>query len=572
MKTLNNMKIIQSSRPPIEKCGPSIKDSYTFSKSNTSVSKCNSNSFSKSIRESIHASDSASFPVVEGVPIAQVDVVNQNNRMYSRKLWEKLILEKQGENSYALTDHPQGNEIFDGSVQNILGIWRNLRIDEGGYVRADLVVAGPKGKEFFEFYQAGGEIGMSLYGYGEVEEKAGANGQICEYIVEDQFTLVRTGDWVLYPSNNIYFSSENEDSSRYYYDKLKEENKVDNNEVKEQSVDDLIKETVGEEKILQAESTNDLSRKKVLLSQAERLLENLENTDAIATLRDKCKVLSKELNEQLDKGHSVSDSDSKLSEKYENLLMILEDVRDRYSYLKQNMKMLEGELNGRPKAHKLVEARKIINGIKSKMAQELSEKTEQLKELSNELEASENEKKKLDIENVKIVSKLRTIESKYEELIENSDVLEEEYRRVSDRCKDQEATIRKLSERAVEYRKRESDTQRYSRLDRRDSSSYRESRQHRDPQEDRDIDNYVKEFTRNYEISDAQYRSLLNQDSLPAVMKEARRLAKELESDKELVPIKEDFSDDNIEDRAPRPKASSNKGEMSPLSIPEGWL
>jgi len=129
---------------------------------------------------------------------------NANGRIYTKKLWEKVINEQKNvwDGSLGLADHPLDEE--EGSVKNVFGVWRNLRIDEKNQtVKADLYLVGNYGRLAQDILEAGGKIGFSSSGYGELSED---NSGI---VREDSYILERVSDWVLHPSQDVWAVREN---------------------------------------------------------------------------------------------------------------------------------------------------------------------------------------------------------------------------------------------------------------------------------------------------------------------------------------------------------------------------
>lgn len=127
-------------------------------------------------------------------PISRPDQKNLNNRIYTSKLWEKVIKEKQAEGCYGLMDHPDD----DGSTKNAWCVWRNLRFSEDRkLVLADAYLFGFWGQQALEALEAGGSIGLSSSGWGDFKDDDIT-------LNEDTFVLERMADWVLNPSYEVF--------------------------------------------------------------------------------------------------------------------------------------------------------------------------------------------------------------------------------------------------------------------------------------------------------------------------------------------------------------------------------
>jgi len=134
--------------------------------------------------------------ILKNVPISKY-TENDNNRIYSRKLWENVYNSKVSEGTLSLMDHPED----EGSVKDVCGVWKNMRLGEN-YVFADWYLIGDNGQLILEVVNAGGKIGISSVGYGEfLEDNKTVN--------PDTYELERLGDAVLNPSQNVYATKQN---------------------------------------------------------------------------------------------------------------------------------------------------------------------------------------------------------------------------------------------------------------------------------------------------------------------------------------------------------------------------
>jgi hypothetical protein len=139
---------------------------------------------------------------VEGVG-QRCDVPNQNKRIYTRALWEKLqkdpkvlsILEKR--QMIGMLNHPASGETDPEKGSHIVTkFWMPENSNEV-YIRAEILDT-PVGKILQEYIKAGVVIGVSSRGKGEVKSQGGVD------YVQENFNLV-TWDFVLNPStHNAY--------------------------------------------------------------------------------------------------------------------------------------------------------------------------------------------------------------------------------------------------------------------------------------------------------------------------------------------------------------------------------
>ena len=135
---------------------------------------------------------------VYDVNVSRYNYMNENGREYPKELWEKVIKDQREawDGGVGLANHPMDEN--DGDVQKIFGVWKNLRLSEDGYVKSDLYLVGPPGKHASEILEAGGRIGFSSSGFGELEEGNKTRVNPNTYILE------RVSDWVLNPSQRVY--------------------------------------------------------------------------------------------------------------------------------------------------------------------------------------------------------------------------------------------------------------------------------------------------------------------------------------------------------------------------------
>ena len=146
-------------------------------------------------------------------PISRPDEKNLNGRIYTSKLWEKVIKEKQADGCYGLMDHPQE----DGSTKDYWCVWRNLRFSEDRkLILADAYLFGMWGKQVLEALEAGGSIGLSSSGWGEFNDDNTT-------LNEETYLLERVADHVLNPSYEVFGHQEDLVTSNESVDK-KDEN------------------------------------------------------------------------------------------------------------------------------------------------------------------------------------------------------------------------------------------------------------------------------------------------------------------------------------------------------------
>jgi hypothetical protein len=153
----------------------------------------------ESVKKYAEGEDYNCFAVVRRVPVTRF-TKNKNGRVYSKELWERIVSTGAAENTFCLADHPED----EGSVKNIVGVWKNFRI-EGDQGYADLYLlegGGNYGILFYNVLRVGGNNGISSVGYGEL-------GPDKITVDVDSYELERIGDWVLEPSQGVYAKKEN---------------------------------------------------------------------------------------------------------------------------------------------------------------------------------------------------------------------------------------------------------------------------------------------------------------------------------------------------------------------------
>lgn len=133
------------------------------------------------------------------VPISKY-TENLNGREYTRPLWERVKKLGMGENRYGLMGHPPDDS--DGNPRDTFCVWTNLELTED-IVYMTMHLFGDNGRQVKEAIDAGGDIGLSSVGFGEI----GENGRT---VIVESFELDRPADYVLNPSQETFGSSYDE--------------------------------------------------------------------------------------------------------------------------------------------------------------------------------------------------------------------------------------------------------------------------------------------------------------------------------------------------------------------------
>jgi hypothetical protein len=198
---------------------------------------------------------SLSTKTVWRMPVARYDNINLNNRKYEKKLWDRVLSEQKEvyQGGIGLADHPLDEE--DGRVSNVAIVWLNMGLNESEkVVWAECVFVGQHGKLIEEILEAGGRVGFSSSGFGELDESDHSTVRWDSYILE------RVADAVLNPSQKVYGNntmkvkkesikeaqdtesySDNQDKESYSIEKCekckcdKDECKCDKKEIKQES-------------------------------------------------------------------------------------------------------------------------------------------------------------------------------------------------------------------------------------------------------------------------------------------------------------------------------------------------
>lgn len=137
------------------------------------------------------------------MPISRYDEENANGRIYTKKLWENVINNQKEVwmGGLGLADHPEGDK--EGSFKEASVVYLGLSLGESEnpgerLVFAECIFVGKYGKLAEEILEAGGRVGFSSSGFGELEE---SNKKV---VRPDTYMLERVADLVLNPSQNVF--------------------------------------------------------------------------------------------------------------------------------------------------------------------------------------------------------------------------------------------------------------------------------------------------------------------------------------------------------------------------------
>jgi hypothetical protein len=241
------------------------------------------------------------------MPVSRYDWKNINNRKYPKALWENVIKNQKNlwEGSVGLADHPDDDK--DGSVKGIFGVWHNLGLKEGmtdteKIVEADLYLVGPYGKLAEEVLAAGGKLGFSSSGFGELQEDK-ITVDPASYMIE------RISDWVLNPSQGVFGTKESSE-------------KVKENTPKETSI---MTEKIIAQKYSKLEERKFRKDVEEFLSEATKTvipLDRLTELKEILTYFEN--DLASDLKEQVEK--KIKETEIQISESIKNQIAIKEEL------------------------------------------------------------------------------------------------------------------------------------------------------------------------------------------------------------------------------------------------------
>jgi hypothetical protein len=242
---------------------------------------------------------------------------NLNGRVYPQELWSNVKKQNMAEGTLALADHP-GDE--EGSVTKICGVWKNLQLGEE-FVTADCYLVGEIGQMILEAIQAGSnKIGLSSVGWGELSESDGKT------VDPNSYTLERTADFVLAPSQNVFATYENIAESTQ---EIKKENIFENQITNKLNSNDniLTEQTITEKREIntmdKVQAANFKNQVRVALRESIRKTDLKEALEDLTVLRESA-VLA-EMPDQVEKIEStISDIQTKMEEQIKEATKTIE--------------------------------------------------------------------------------------------------------------------------------------------------------------------------------------------------------------------------------------------------------
>ena len=373
------------------------------------------------------------YNVREGfeVPVWRLDKKNLNNRIYSRKLGEKVVKEFKELVTVNLADHPEGDS--DGSVKDILAVSKNPHIRDGILYVDAYPVDEAFANKLERIIELGGGLGVSSSCYGDVD----GNGNV----LEEDFEVTRFFDWVLSPSYEVYVTQESfkeniQESLTINKEPIKESKNMPENKVNE-----LLEKTTRLNilKIVEdADKIEKISDKLTALEEALSYVSSDFLADLHSTISEKIESLKKESLELAEKG--------KLTEKLNEEIQLKESekvpLQEQITSLQEEKKSLEEKLataenlinelkEHSQKAEQLLEASDAEAGSRFtakeylELAERLSEAEEKIVNSEEESCSNKKESEDLEKENDELKEKVSRLISKIKTLREKNSSLEE---------------------------------------------------------------------------------------------------------------------------------------------------
>lgn len=309
------------------------------------------------LTESINGKQYECRGILKNVPVTRY-TENANGRVYPKSLWENVAKQNMFEGSDCLADHAED----DGSVLSTVGVWHEFQVNEDT-ATASLYCIGDAGSLLLEKAKAGGKIGFSTVGFGELSESDSKT------VMPESYEYENT-DWVRKPSQNVFATIEHISESIKINENIQTKNNILEN--KNTNINNNILET--------NEVENNMSEKFIeasLKMQVKQVLKEAENSgkpvEAIKELQEIGKTIPATMVEETTK---IENMISKLQEKVEadkitaqkelkESKETLESLTKKYEVANETIKGLKKQLE---KASKIVEKTanpKLVESIKA---------------------------------------------------------------------------------------------------------------------------------------------------------------------------------------------------------------
>lgn len=272
--------------------------------------------------------------ILKNVPVTRY-TENANGRIYSKALWENVHKSGMFEGADCLANHAED----DGSVLNTVGVWHNFTVGESTS-NADLYCIGEAGQLLLEKAKAGGKVGFSTVGFGELNESDGKS------VIESTFEFENC-DWVRKPSQNVFATVENLTES------VKDESKV-----LENKTTNIISENKIE--VRNMDKMTEATFKNQIRSAIKEAIANENYVEAIKELKEVSKTIPSEMVEQVAQVDSaimqlqekISTDKANAEKELKESKETLESLTEKYDVACKTIEQLKENLN---KASKIVE-------------------------------------------------------------------------------------------------------------------------------------------------------------------------------------------------------------------------
>jgi hypothetical protein len=188
----------------VESYIPKLGDAFKVERrpiTESDISKLSSERLSESTKLYLEKNSVATLngKTVWKVPISRYDNENANGRVYEKRLWDRVIQEQAEayQGNTGLADHPLSES--DGEFKSAAVVWLNIGLDESTKtVWGECIFVGDHGRLAEEIMEAGGRVGFSSSGFGELDESR------AKYVRWDTYQLERPADIVLNPSQKVF--------------------------------------------------------------------------------------------------------------------------------------------------------------------------------------------------------------------------------------------------------------------------------------------------------------------------------------------------------------------------------
>ena len=262
------------------------------------------------------------------VPVARINppgTLNGNHRRYPEELWENVMNNQESawKGLCGLADHPT-DDTDPGSFKNSSIVWLGMEIDKpNNLVYGIGSFVGPYGHLAQEIIDAGGRVGFSSSGFGELESDG-------ETVNPDTYQIERLADVVLNPSQSVYGVINDETSlgNIEYTKKTVVKESVENHENRIQENTNMDTKETGVKSALSKVEEKEL-RKHI----NNYLKENVEITNPIRQLAD-----LKEIQSLIQEGQ-LTDLEDTVTEKLAEAQKRIEEM------VEYGLKMKEAEVS-----------------------------------------------------------------------------------------------------------------------------------------------------------------------------------------------------------------------------------